>query len=80
MNSFKYGTGIYTKKYHDKIYVYEGNFYGGKFHGIGKLSIDGSEVFKGRFLNGQAEGEGTLHCEHGMLKCTFVKGRVKGPG
>lgn len=30
---------------------YEGNFYGGVFHGEGELRFNGSNVFKGEFMN-----------------------------
>jgi hypothetical protein len=56
VNGYKYGQGIYTKRFNDKIYVYDGTFYEGKFHGLGKMSVDGSEIFKGKFLRGKAEG------------------------
>ena len=64
----------------DSIYVYEGTFYCGRFHGLGKLSIDDSLYFKGRFIKGRAEGEGTLICEEGNLKGIFKKDEVSGEG
>lgn len=52
--------GVYTRKVNNQVFIYEGSFKNGKFHGLGKIQVDNYLYFNGNFINGKAEGKGQL--------------------
>jgi hypothetical protein len=47
----------------NKVFIYEGSFKNGKFHGQGKIQVDNYLYYNGFFVNGKAEGKGQLILE-----------------
>ena len=80
LNGLKNQYGIYTRRLNNKIYIYQGEFKLGKFHGNGKITIDNRQYFSGIFMNGKAEGKGQINLKLGIFKGLFESNLINGEG
>lgn len=65
----------------DETLVYEGDFSGGRYDGLGKLYQDGALVYEGEFREGRFSGSGTLYRDGEIhYQGQFAHGLYSGSG